>query len=112
MLAITDSSENIHLEKQAITITPPLIISNETIARLPDGNTMESSHIATIQISGIIKQEMQIHILPNTKIAPLISLGLLCDGGCNITLDKKDMSVQKNGQEIIKGTRNKITGMW
>ena len=46
------------------------------------------------------------------KTAPLISLGLLCDYGCTITLDKQDMSVQKNGQEIIKGTKRKQTGLW
>ena len=46
------------------------------------------------------------------KTAPLISLGLLCDYGFTRTLDKQDMSVHKNGQEIIKGTQNKKTGMW
>ena len=45
------------------------------------------------------------------KTAPLISLRLLFDYGCTIKLDKQDMSVQKNGQETIKGTRNKKTGM-
>ena len=44
--------------------------------------------------------------------APLISVGILCDDVCIITLDKQDMPVQKNGKEIIKGTRNKKTGMW
>ena len=43
---------------------------------------------------------------------PLTSLGVLCDDGCTITLDKQDMSVQNNGKEIIKCTRNKKTGMW
>ena len=44
--------------------------------------------------------------------SPLISLGLLCDDGCTIKLDKKEISVQNNVQEITKGTRNKKTGMW
>ena len=44
--------------------------------------------------------------------APLISFGLLCDDGCTITLDKQEISVENNGQEIIKGTRNKKNGMW
>ena len=34
-----------------------------------------------------------------------------CDYGCTITLDKQETSVQKNGHEIIKGTRNKKNGM-
>ena len=46
------------------------------------------------------------------KTAPIISLGVLCYDGCTITLDKQDMPVQKNGQEIVKVTRNKQTEMW
>ena len=90
----------------------PLIVSNEITARLPDMSTMESSHLMTLQLPGIIKQDRRIHIFPQMKTAPLISLGVLCDYGFTITLDKQDMSVQKNGQERIKRTRNKKTGMW
>ena len=39
-------------------------------------------------------------------------MGVLCDDGCTITLYKQEISIQKNGEEIIKGTRNKKTGMW
>ena len=38
--------------------------------------------------------------------------GSLCDYGCTIKLYKIEMSIQKNGEEIIKGTINKKTGMW
>ena len=67
----------------------PVIISNDITARLEDGSTMELSHIETLQIPGIIKQARQIHILPRIKTAPLISLVVLCDYGCTITLDKQ-----------------------
>ena len=46
------------------------------------------------------------------KTAPLILLEVLCYDGWTITLDKQDISVQKNVQEIIKSTRNKQSGMW
>ena len=68
-------------------------------AILPDGSTMESSHIATLQLPGLRNQARQIHIFPKMKTAPLISLGVLCGDGCTITLDKQDMSVHNNGQE-------------
>ena len=79
---------------------------------LPDCSKMEYSHLEKIHIPGLIKQARQIHIYPKTKTAPIISLGVLCDDGCTITIDNQVMSVHKNGQEIIKGTRNKQTGMW
>ena len=39
-------------------------------------------------------------------------MGVLCDDGCIIMLDKQDVSVQNNGQQIIKVAKNKQTGMW
>ena len=53
---ITDSGVNIHLAKQAATTMSPVIKSNEITKRLPDGSTMESSHIATLQLSVLSNQ--------------------------------------------------------
>ena len=50
MLEISDSGANIQLAKQATTTMAPVIMSNETIERLSDGSTMDSSHIATLHI--------------------------------------------------------------
>ena len=46
-------------------------------ARIPDGSNMELTHIAKIQIPGMINLERQIHILPKMQTAPLISFGVL-----------------------------------
>ena len=73
----------------------PVIISNDMIARLPDWIPMYSSHIVILQLPGQSKQAKQIHILPKMKTDPLTSLGVLCDDGCNTTLDKQYTSVQK-----------------
>ena len=109
MLAIAGSGANIHLARQATSTMDPLVIDNEIKARLPDGSTMESTHIATLQLPGISKIVIQIHILPKMQTAPSISLGFLCDYGCTITLDKLTISIHNNGEEIIKGTINKKT---
>ena len=111
MIAIIDSGVNIHLARQATPKMSPLMMDNEIKARLPDGITMESTHIATLQLPGLSKQARQIHIFPKIQIAPLILLGALCDDGCTIKLDKKETSIQKNEEEIIKGIRNNKIGM-
>ena len=107
MLAITDLGTNTHLAKQATNTMAPEIAS-----RLPYGSIMESSHIVKLHLPVVIKPERKIHIFPQMKTAPVVSLGLLCDDGCTNTLDKQEMSVHNNVQEIIKGRRNKKTGMW
>ena len=68
--------------------------------------------IATLQIPGISKLVRQIHIFPKMQTAPLVSLGVLCDDVCTTTLYKQAMSINNNGEKIIKGTRNKKTGIW
>ena len=62
MLAMANSGVNIHLAKQATSTMASVIISNYIKSRLIDGSTMESSHISTLQIPGLSKQAMQIHI--------------------------------------------------
>ena len=103
---------NIHLERQATPTMAPVKMENEIKARLPYGSTMESKYITTLQLPGQNKQERQIQIFPKIQTAPLISLGVICDDGCTITLDKQEVYIHKNGEEIIKGTRHKKTGMW
>ena len=94
MLAIADSSVNIHLARQANRKMSPVIMDNQMKSRLPDVSTMELTHIATLQLLGISKLAIQIHILTQMQ-----KLGVLCDDGFTITLDKQAMSIQKNGEK-------------
>ena len=66
----------------------PVIMSNDMKIRIPDGSTKESLHIATLKLPGLSKKDRKIHIFYKMKIAPLISLGVLCDDGCTTTLYK------------------------
>ena len=88
MLAITYSGANIHVAKQATPTMAPVIMLNDITSRLLNGSTMDSSQIAILQLTGISKQDSHIHIFSKMNTAPLISLGVLCDYGCTITLDK------------------------
>ena len=98
MKEIADSGENIHLSRKSTHTMAPAMMDNEMKARLIDGITMESTHIATLQLPGLSKLARQIHIFPKMKTAPLISLGVLCDDGCTIILNKQAMSIHNNGE--------------
>ena len=52
-----------------------------------------------------------VQIFPELQIALLISFGQLCDAGCNVTLNKQELTVYLQGQKIPKGSRNLITKM-
>ena len=53
MLAIADSSANIHIARQATPKMAPVNMDNKMKARLPDVSTMESTHIATLKLPGL-----------------------------------------------------------
>ena len=73
----------------------PAIVPKDEIERLTDGITMESPHVATLQLPGLTKTSRQIHIPPKMIKPPLILLGVLCDDGCTITLYQQETTVQK-----------------
>ena len=98
ILSITDYGANIHLVRQSISTMAPLIMDNEMKVRLSDGSTIDSTHIATLQIPGLRKLARQIHIFPKMQTAPLISLGVSCNYGCTITIYKQAMSIHNNGE--------------
>ena len=56
MLEITDSDANIHLERKATPTMALVMMENDMKERLPYGFTTESTHIATLQIPGLINQ--------------------------------------------------------
>ena len=98
MLAVVDSGTNIHISRQATPTMAPVIMDHEMKAILPNGSTMESTHISTLQLPGLSKLARKIHVFPKMQTAPLISFGVLCDNGCTITLYKKAMYIQNNGE--------------
>ena len=68
ILGIAYSGANIHLSRQATPTLIPVLMDNEIKARLSDGRTMYSTHIATLQQPGICNLARQIHILPKIYI--------------------------------------------
>ena len=50
--------------------------------------------------------------MPQLKSSSSISLGQLCDDGCNVLLNKKDLKVFKDTKLILKGCRNLSDGLW
>ena len=104
--------DNIHFSNIATPITALVKCEHTMEARLPYVITMYSTHVATLLLIGMSRESSKIHIFPEIKTSPLISLGVLCDDGCTITLYKQTMKVQNNRQQILAGYRNKHTRMW
>ena len=111
MLSISESGVNKHLARQSTPTTTPVIVKCNEIKTTIWKHYGVHTYINTPATRSKQASKIDPHF-PKFKTAPWISLGVLCDDGYTITLEKQEKSIEKNGEEILKGTRNKKTGMW
>ena len=51
-------------------------------------------------------------ILPNLRSASLISMGQLCDDGCDVHFNEHALVVMKNKKVVMRGIRNRRDNLW
>ena len=80
---------------------------------LPNKEIISSNEQGLLPLSPLLsKKAQQTMILPELKSSNLISIGQLCDDGCDIIIDKDQLVVSKNNNIILKGHRNTRDGLW
>ena len=82
-------------------------------AGLPDGSTMDFSHVATLQLPGLTKKAIQIIIFTETITVPLISLGfpyVMMDAPSHYTNNKPHSKIMDNKYEKKPGTNKQEFG--
>ena len=52
------------------------------------------------------------HILPGLANSSLLSIGQLCDHGCQATFTADAVSITRHNDEVLRGNRNLHTGLW
>ena len=85
---------------------PPILVRN------PNGTIMESSHEAKLNIPGLPAEARHIHILPDLESDPLLSIGQLCDAGCDVAFDKDIVTVTHDDETVLTGNRTADTRLW
>jgi hypothetical protein len=73
---------------------------------------MHSSHTATLQLHPSLPEAAcKAHIFPTFQ-SPLISIGQLCDSGCNANFSATGVEITYQGNTIINGYRNPRNNLW
>ena len=83
---------------------------------IPNGQIMQASHNATLDLQHLPIQlssrAREVSVQPDLQQS-LVSLGQLCDNGCDyVLLDKHYASVIKDGITSVIGLRDPNTGLW
>ena len=79
----------------------------------PDNTALTSQGTGNVLLSNkLSKTARQALILKNLQSSSLVSMGQLCDDDCTVVLTKNKLSVIKNNELILSGTRNRTDDLW
>ena len=80
---------------------------------LPNDATITATKKGIIPLAPELSNEGKLaKILPGLKTASLISVGKLCDDGCEVKFNDKIMIAEKNDKIILTGYRNRRDGLY
>ena len=80
---------------------------------LPDADSISPSQQGTLTLHHNLSSHAQVGtVLPQLRSSSLLSLGQLCDDGCDVILNKTNLYAVKDKELIIQGVRNKTDGLW
>jgi hypothetical protein len=79
---------------------------------MPNGTTIQSSHTCDLLLTDLPPQARKAHTLPGFVHNSLISVGQLCDNGCNVTFTQEQVTVSKKGKCVMYGSRDPRSRLW
>jgi hypothetical protein len=85
---------------------------NPLSVTLPDGIIIQSTHTAILSLPGMPSSANKAHLFPRHFKHSLISVGHLCDHGCEIVFSAPIVTVRKGGTSLFVGWRDHASGLW
>ena len=73
--------------------------------RYPNGQILHYTKGCQLASSTLPEEAREAHILPGLAHSSLISIGKLCDVGCEYSFNQHNMVVTKDEELLLKGTR-------
>ena len=80
---------------------------------LPNNSQLQATRHGDLPFSDLLSKEAKTGvILPGLHSSSLVSLGKLCDDGCEILLNDRKMYAVKNNTVVLEGQRNPYDRLW
>jgi hypothetical protein len=79
--------------------------------KLPNGHTIESTHTCELHLPGLLPPVRKAHLFPALAGHSLLSVGQLCDQGCDVTFLHDSVVVEHNNSTLLTGHHN-ANGLW
>ena len=92
-----------YLQDLSTTVNGPRV-------HLPNNTVLRPSHSGILSLND--SPRIHTYVLPEMTNESLLSVGQLCDQGCQAVFTKNNLYVLHNNKLVIKGTRNTKDGLW
>ena len=76
----------------------------------PNGQILQSTKGCILELTTLSEKAREAHILPGLAHSSLLSIGRLCDDGCEATFKQNTMAVTKDKQLVLQGKREVMKG--
>jgi hypothetical protein len=80
--------------------------------RLPNGDTITSTHTATLNVPSLPHAARKAHILLGLAQHSLLSVGQMCDRGCSVTFTASNVTVTNGESKVLTGLWDKESSIW
>jgi hypothetical protein len=79
---------------------------------IPNGTMIQSSHTSELLLTDLPPQARKAHILSILVHNSFISVGQLCDNGCDVTFTQEQVTVSRDGKCVMYGSRDPRLRLW
>ena len=73
---------------------------------------IQSTKVCRLALTNLPQEAREYHKIPGLAHTPLLSIGKMCDVGCEARFNQHTMDVTKYKQVVFQDKRDVITGLW
>ena len=79
---------------------------------LPDSSVIHATHTAELDLPRLPLSAHKSFLFPDLHDRALVSVAQFCDNNCNVLFTPKHVSIIRNNEVVLTGTRAQPQGMW
>jgi hypothetical protein len=87
------------------------IATRPITVKLPNGQHINSSHIATLPFPNLLTKALEAHVFPGLNGQALLSIRTFCDAGCMATFTATEVIITLGGKVVLTG-KQEPPGLW
>lgn len=109
---IVDSGSTAHYCTVDLPVENKRECKDNICIKAANGTIMRATHVAELNYPNLPAAAKRVYVVPELAGRTLISVGQLCDAGCNIQFDAEKCRIQYRGETILYGTRGQGSTLW